>query len=1234
MIPNAKLVEQHPETVRILEEFEFASTASLIGGLFTVPDLHSSTLRIQVLALLAALSCKGTKIPGENDLLSLIKSFDSEFPFHHLEDPPEDVFTSYIGSGNGGWIVFAGIFANGYFWLERLIYFLERKSEFPGFSNLLKSTFDLLKLSDAAAKRSGVERYSKGGSHRGEKLRVPNGEKLKTHKDSVSFSKSELEELAIDTENLAPFLLDPERRNDLSEKNFWNDSLDRYPLLASDSSIILLDASSICRAGVHHLLDHAGKLLGGWADTFFQVESAEFFVNSVLHRLEVNHIDCELPTPPEELPHFFPYAGQFDYGKPVLGIVFSANLTDGADFDSIVALNNEQQELFESYLSMCCERLESVDGFSGGLILNGFSSIGRDLAFGLKAVPKKWHYFGAGLCEWQTLCTDSEFDAFRIWRLAEQIERAKTLNVEISNFTGFFNLYAYWKHSEFLLIPRECDIKHSANRIGLTLDFSQDLNVELKRRVDCHCRLDHTGEHWTNLQRINSGHVPDFNLNRVYGDIISARRESFLGCSERTKTIWWVEYLNFPSSDFAFDLVRQLWDCVLNWADFSAEIFQALVPEGTPSVLIRLECPGADSWKIENLESPQTECRESPAVTVNSGDRTITLSITEGFLQTFRRPSNDGERAIVDALLSAVAELGKKTLSEEKRAEYLGQIIPNEDARFFHVLRIKKLEDLLSSPGESDVRHVPKEDQNNVQIGLADRVGRLEPKQLSDKKHVTKFLTDTVTDIWEGIEEKLRKYDIGSVAYFSFQQMDEIGHERSRWDSTSRALLALHNHEPWIVDRISEARSDLIIAEIANRLTVEIAMYAGSTESGPQISLVEHSLILAEIAAMLQLANHRDAIAGGFMNPRLVIHPNGSIEFDLEFYDRVFSPYMNTNVRDQIQISADRYEEYFEEEPDPKESKEAPLDAQGKAFVSAFRAEFGFKFDALGDVLEFFHDYAMKNKKPLVVIPSQELRKQLMAVSQISSQQANAFLERFVLPIRRAWNKDLGRFKQEDVFPWRYWRGFSLLSRPFVHVSNGPRMLMVSVPHLHRWFQYFSSSLIEGKFPDRHFRSQEMKSYFGQIANSRGHAFEKRVYDALTSDGFDCELNVSLTSLGAPKNPDLGDFDVFAWEAGSKRVFLIECKRLRAAISPRDVIQQLEDFKGKEGDRLGKHLRRVEWIKENPEEVEKKTGISTDEIEWVPLLVTSNRVPMSFVDAIQFPAKWVIPFRELSKLKT
>jgi hypothetical protein len=222
---------------------------------------------------------------------------------------------------------------------------------------------------------------------------------------------------------------------------------------------------------------------------------------------------------------------------------------------------------------------------------------------------------------------------------------------------------------------------------------------------------------------------------------------------------------------------------------------------------------------------------------------------------------------------------------------------------------------------------------------------------------------------------------------------------------------------------------------------------------------------------------------------------------------------------------------------------------------------------------------------------------------------------------------------ESDVFPWLYRRGLSLYARPFVELSTRPKSWMVSASHLRRAVTYLVGNFEQGRFPERYFQSADMKRYIGEIANKKGHEFAEKVSTAMREAGLSAECEVRMTKLGAPPAPDLGDVDVLAWDDWSGKVFIVECKRLVEAVTVAEAVQRLEEFKGDptEMDQLAKHERRVKWLQQNPNGIASMTGIPANRVEFLPLLVTSDLVPMQFLKEVKFPAEQFVDFERLGE---
>jgi Restriction endonuclease len=249
--------------------------------------------------------------------------------------------------------------------------------------------------------------------------------------------------------------------------------------------------------------------------------------------------------------------------------------------------------------------------------------------------------------------------------------------------------------------------------------------------------------------------------------------------------------------------------------------------------------------------------------------------------------------------------------------------------------------------------------------------------------------------------------------------------------------------------------------------------------------------------------------------------------------------------------------------------------------------------------------------------------------------EANAFLDRFTLPIRSAWDQGLPEgCKPEDVYPWRFRRNLSLLMRPLVEVGKSPRTWYVSATLFRTSLGYILDHLERGAFPERFFTSREMRSYIGRVVHRKGHLFAERVSELFTANGFETRLELEMTQLGASRDEGLGDLDVLAWKRTSGAVYSVECKRLLSALNAREVIQRLEDFRGdkKTKDSLGRHLRRIAWLERHLKVVSKLTDIRLGDIHLTALLITSEIVPMQFFEEMHFPVTQVLALDELEEL--
>lgn len=1231
----SELAKSHHELVGKLRQFSFVPAAHMLAALSLCPELHSSTTRIEVLQHLAAVSCRGDARPKRQNLIEWATKLMAKSPVVSWEDPAEDVFIDYVNSAFGGFRVLSSNFSNAALWIERLLAFLVDKQDFPPFQSTVSQVLSLLRVSEALADRAGLVRYCEGGTTMWEKIQVPEWATLSTYLRATRFSAEDLMQLGIDHVGLGAFTLTADNKAKLLSERLWNSSMERFPLIAAEDGVIVIAPSSLGRAVVRYLLEQITRGIGGWADTFFQTECASIFVNEVGKRLEIEPLNFERPPWPDGLPPMFPYFGCFDFGKPVIMLTHCLELTKAAaDFNGVDEFTKDDEAKLKTFLRSCASEFEKASGFSGGLVLISFVNVGLSCVFSLTKEIPNWRIHVAPLPDWLTLTDASDCTAMRLWKLSEHETIVESMGTRTLNLSGLLNLYTYWKENGFRLVPKKSDPR-SLTLLHVNCDFAARCRANTKRRKDKHCVLAHDGKSWVTLTRRNTESLfQDEAPIRRYADYAAARQGRLLACIMHERRRWWVISPGRHEKAEIASLIFKLWECVEEWIARIAPVLAQEWPEvSASSVEIRLDLPNVANWDLTAGRCLPSE-PDDLSISVDSETLSVTLTMREGFLKMFSTPKNIAEQRIVLVLLKALGILFNRPTDDTQREGVLSKIVPNDDARFFHIVTVNSIEQMLAKGDRPEPHFVREEDYSLAQQGIVDLVGRpANGNKIVGLGPCSDFLQKAVDKVWERLEARLKPFDRVSVAMKCFEALGEISRDEEHWDMTTRSQLALHSDAENVHEVLLERRADRAKASVCNRLIIETAQYACISEGGHIFTEADHLTILADMEFLIVLANHRDAITFGFMEPKLDIFPNGELGVDETFYANVLSKYFSKIGYAASERAQADYESYFPELEEPPQTEVEEIEAAVDQFDKVFAPEFGFSVRKLFEVRDQFRELALATKIPSGGL-SEEIIQRLLSLSGMTALESQAFLECFTLPIRGAWDKDLPpRCHRYDVYPWRHRRQLSLLSRPLVQAAISPRKWIISLPVFERCIKYWLWALETARFPKEFFQSIEMQKYVGNQANKRGHEFARQVADTFASSGYSAKLECEMTQLGAPKKLGLGDIDVLAWQATSGKVYASECKRLLPAQSVREVVQRLEDFRGskEEKDSLGRHTRRIEWLEANLSAVSKFVQIPQDKIRLIPLLVTSEIVPMQFYAAMNFPTSQVITHGELAE---
>jgi hypothetical protein len=160
-------------------------------------------------------------------------------------------------------------------------------------------------------------------------------------------------------------------------------------------------------------------------------------------------------------------------------------------------------------------------------------------------------------------------------------------------------------------------------------------------------------------------------------------------------------------------------------------------------------------------------------------------------------------------------------------------------------------------------------------------------------------------------------------------------------------------------------------------------------------------------------------------------------------------------------------------------------------------------------------------------------------------------------------------------------------------------------------------------------RSRELKRFLGHAADRRGTEFNDLVAERFLNCGWQARPEINMTQLGGTK--ELGDVDVLAWSTTHGVLYCVECKSLRPARTAGEVLDQIGEFRGEAKDRLGRHLMRMDWIRNHVDAVSHAVGVDLSTFRVEVLFVTSTLVPMQFAGNLPIPAERFVPISELQQ---
>jgi len=236
----------------------------IVAGLTLLPDNHGKYVRMEELSLRV--------VQNYNDKPELVSNeqfrtlLTNEYPSHHLEDLPVNMFTDLITFFGGDYLIFPGITENGGFILTNQLaaIFHWPDSGIPQqfVCNCQHTTTLLLAISNTIAQRLGYTRYQNGQSTE-TAIIFPNDEHLTILKAAATFSEEDISGIAIKydiaKEAIEEFLIDLNSIN--PESSHIEESPLLYkPILKQEGKYLVVSPATISLALTDYIWKEAERM--------------------------------------------------------------------------------------------------------------------------------------------------------------------------------------------------------------------------------------------------------------------------------------------------------------------------------------------------------------------------------------------------------------------------------------------------------------------------------------------------------------------------------------------------------------------------------------------------------------------------------------------------------------------------------------------------------------------------------------------------------------------------------------------------------------------------------------------------------------------------------------------------------------------------------------------------------------------------------------------------------------
>lgn len=749
--------------------------------------------------------------------------------------------------------------------------------------------------------------------------------------------------------------------------------------------------------------------------------------------------------------------------------------------------------------------------------------------------------------------------------------------------------------------------------LHIPLNLLRDVRARADHGYDRHRGTDPSGVSHR-LQRLSAQELfPDEHSQRTYASL-DELDEHRLTCLYEGKPALWVTLVAPNMNDRRIQY--ELWKMLCVWvARIGVQLPDVNIdPSIWPSamkVYATFE-DSSDSRELADLAIPES-LDDIWKVTPHPEAHAARVVFKRGFLTGFKDASNVAERAVVRALATAFLSIAGVVDPITQALAIEKQVVRSDQERSFHVFQGHSFLDYVAGSLNDELIAVDRIDDAAARIGLGWRALASDASgEIKGKEACGQFLGRVVDLLLKDLLTALSSLDRTSTLIRLVRNKEVANRLERQWRHTSAAVLALHRDFPGLQGTVVTQLSKFAGARITSRVLAELALCTCQLDGGGHASNLKLSKLLAQVSILMRVGGYSDAIRFNALPAEIRVSPLGDILIRDSLGELVFNPMMTRHMNDGFSADAARYARHYAEQPVAAQIQHA----FDPVFWEAWKTEMGFDIDEARFFLDAIDAEGIKRNEAVFLLKHSELMAIGVAAGVLKAS-VEAFLKQFTLATRAAWDNVPKGFALRDVYPWRYGRRLSAITRPLLQIDEATDpTILVAPTTLRQGFGYVVDGAHSGRLGQTFFQSAAMRNgWLGRAGE--GHTFNHELAEKLTAAGWTVRENIGFPELlQRHLDYDPGDIDILAWHPDRNEVLIIECKDLSLARNYSEVATLLADYQGEivdgKADKLKKHLNRVELAQENLSHVTRFTGVVAPTL--VSWLVFSGITPMHYAE--------------------